>query len=74
MTTSASKGLPQPFVRRPRALRADFYSRTARSGLSARTADGSGSAAIDRAAGPSTATVDAVEVLTTIVSRRRTAA
>lgn len=54
----------------PGALRSVFDSFTARSGLLAETSDGSGNATTSRAVALSTATVDAVEALTTTIASR----
>ncbi|MFF7754875.1 FUSC family protein [Streptomyces sp. NPDC007971] len=54
----------------PGALRSVLDSFTARSGLPAETSDGSGSVTTSRAVGLSTATVDAVEALTTTIASR----
>jgi hypothetical protein len=54
----------------PGALRSVFDTFTVRSGLLAATSDGSGSAAVSRAVGMSTATVDAVEALTVVIASR----
>ncbi|MFJ2724068.1 hypothetical protein [Streptomyces collinus] len=55
----------------PGALRSVFDSFIARSGLLTEMSEGPGNATIGRVVGLSTATVDAVEALTTTIANRR---